>query len=393
MRLATRLKTSGVFAAVWLAMLSATTRAHAQGDREASSAESERSPASGEGGERAGGGERADSTETRGTVDQAASEDPEDEAPSTWQTPSRMGDKANGSGGPHPLHSRRVLWPSSHAEDRVPPATRVDCVQPLAPAPAAPPPGSDDPPRYEVSPVVDGAVVAMATGFAAFSELTIRSGELQPQAPTDPSRLLAIDRWVTERGTAEEGSGLASDLVVAGAFTYAAIDSVRTGFREDRSDAIAELWMYAESAALNWAVANMSKLGIRRPRPIAYAQLRQTGQPPQATDDALSFYSLHTALVSGLSTTATYLAFARNPRGIEGWVTLGGGVVATTFVGIQRVRALAHFPTDVMAGAFVGAGIGLLVPYLHRSKDPNAWRANVSTDAHTAAQLIVSKRF
>ena len=41
----------------------------------------------------------------------------------------------------------------------------------------------------------------------------------------------------------------------------------------------------------------------------------------------------------------------------------------TTFTAIERVRAGDHFPTDVIAGAIAGAGVGIIVPHLHRSED------------------------
>jgi undecaprenyl-diphosphatase len=33
------------------------------------------------------------------------------------------------------------------------------------------------------------------------------------------------------------------------------------------------------------------------------------------------------------------------------------------------VRAGKHFPTDVLAGTFAGAGIGIVMPHLHRTED------------------------
>jgi undecaprenyl-diphosphatase len=41
-------------------------------------------------------------------------------------------------------------------------------------------------------------------------------------------------------------------------------------------------------------------------------------------------------------------------------------VTLTSLVAVERVRGGAHFPTDVIAGALAGAGIGMLVVHLHR---------------------------
>jgi membrane-associated phospholipid phosphatase len=48
---------------------------------------------------------------------------------------------------------------------------------------------------------------------------------------------------------------------------------------------------------------------------------------------------------------------------------MGVGAALTTFVSVERVRGGAHFPTDVIAGAIAGAGIGIIVPHLHRSEE------------------------
>jgi undecaprenyl-diphosphatase len=36
---------------------------------------------------------------------------------------------------------------------------------------------------------------------------------------------------------------------------------------------------------------------------------------------------------------------------------------------VERVRSGKHFPTDVIAGTIAGAGIGAVVPHLHRTDD------------------------
>ena len=57
---------------------------------------------------------------------------------------------------------------------------------------------------------------------------------------------------------------------------------------------------------------------------------------------------------SGVSAAAT--TPPTRPRGNvhRPWLTLGLGTALTTFVSVERVRAGAHFPTDVIAGAIAG---------------------------------------
>ena len=88
-----------------------------------------------------------------------------------------------------------------------------------------------------------------------------------------------------------------------------------------------------------------------------------------STDSALSFFSGHASITGAIGATATYLAFARSPSSPRPWVTLVLATGLTSFVSVQRVRAGKHFPTDVLAGAFAGAGIGVVVPHLHRTED------------------------
>ena len=46
----------------------------------------------------------------------------------------------------------------------------------------------------------------------------------------------------------------------------------------------------------------------------------------------------------------------------------GAALIPPVVVGALRVKAMKHFPTDIMAGLTVGAAIGILVPQLHKIK-------------------------
>ena len=46
----------------------------------------------------------------------------------------------------------------------------------------------------------------------------------------------------------------------------------------------------------------------------------------------------------------------------------GAALIPPLIVGYYRIKAMRHFPTDVITGLAVGAAVGILVPHLHRTK-------------------------
>jgi undecaprenyl-diphosphatase len=234
----------------------------------------------------------------------------------------------------------------------------------------------DDAVVFKADPLGDGALLAASLGFAGLSEAIISTGEIRPQqidSKFDTKRLLSIDRAAISQTVDTTASGFSNGGVYL-ALGFTVFDSALSGFREGGQAALVDLTMYSEAIAFSWGLTNLAKIGFRRPRPIAYIERERAilaGQDPTtynntSTDSTLSFYSGHTAITATVSATATYLAFARSPHTMRPWATLAGGVVLTSFVAVERVRSGAHFPTDVLAGAFAGAGIGMLVVHLHR---------------------------
>jgi membrane-associated phospholipid phosphatase len=229
---------------------------------------------------------------------------------------------------------------------------------------------------FDIDPIADGGIIGISFGFAFVLNQIKSTGEIRAQqiAPDfDRSSLLAIDRAAV---TAEHHPSARtwSNVGSTAAIVFAGLDPLLSAYREESlQTGLVDFVLYAETLALTQATTNLVKLAVRRPRPAAYLEAEANRDNPNysntETDSALSFFSGHASTTASIGATATYLAFARSPSSWRPWATLVGATALTTFVSVQRVRAGAHFPTDVIAGAIAGAGIGVIVPHLHRTED------------------------
>jgi membrane-associated phospholipid phosphatase len=124
--------------------------------------------------------------------------------------------------------------------------------------------------------------------------------------------------------------------------------------------------IYGETLALSLALNGATKVLVGRPRPYTYnPDPRVEAYAAAERGDARrSFYSGHasTAFAAGVSGATLFAASTDDVRARTAvWATslLLAGATADL-----RVRAGKHFPSDVLVGAVVGAGVGWLVPAL-----------------------------
>jgi undecaprenyl-diphosphatase len=252
-----------------------------------------------------------------------------------------------------------------------------------------------DPPRepgqhFTIDPVADGVITATGLGFAGLLGLVLSTGEIKPTAPpSDYSNLLSIDRGAVTQ-TVDPNADTYSNIGLWTAIGFTAVDSLVSGVRDGWDAALVDGLMYAESLSLTLTVTDITKIAVRRPRPIDY--LNPSGSN---TDAELSFFSGHTSILGAVTGTSTYLAFVRSPGTPRPWITLAAGTLLTAFVAYERVRAGAHFPTDVIAGAMAGGAIGVLVPHLHRHQEeaPSVWVGTAPAPEGSGGTLSVQGVF
>jgi len=218
-------------------------------------------------------------------------------------------------------------------------------------------------------------------GGAALSgllSLVLSTGEIKPSLPGPTSNLLPFDRIAVTQHI-DPNAGTYSTIGLGAAIGFAALDPFLSAYRDGWDAALVDAVMYAETISLTETLTDITKIAVRRPRPIDYYNCNGQNAASTCSSDTdlqLSFPSGHASTVASIGATATYLAFQRGGvRAWRPWVTLATSLALTSFVSIERVRSGAHFPTDVIAGSFAGAMVGVLVPHLHKHalEAPPVW--------------------
>lgn len=80
-----------------------------------------------------------------------------------------------------------------------------------------------------------------------------------------------------------------------------------------------------------------------------------------------SFYSGHTGTAFSVAVFSSLWFMEKYPNSAYVPLVWGGTLVAATAVGVMRIAAGKHFPTDVIVGALVGSASSFLVLKLHES--------------------------
>jgi membrane-associated phospholipid phosphatase len=216
---------------------------------------------------------------------------------------------------------------------------------------------------YEVNWALDLSVTIAAAAVWLLPQSFGRE-IVKPPCPCDRTAVRGFDSFALGRrsSAADTASNVAVTTFTVAPILLDALDVHLSG--GSWSSYGIDLVVMLEALTINGALNETMKLTVRRPRPLVYDPVAGSDDLTQP-DSYLSFYSGHTS-----STAAVTMAYAttfalRHPDSPALLWIYGGAAVGTATMGLLRVLAGKHFPTDVLAGAAVGSAVGLVVPRLH----------------------------
>ena len=124
-----------------------------------------------------------------------------------------------------------------------------------------------------------------------------------------------------------------------------------------------DVTLVVESAAIAGLLTQLAKTATGRAYPYMHRPARYESQNDDGVNYA-SFWSGHTAVPMAAAVTYAWQLSARRPHSAWRWVAWTAGPALALAAGAFQVSASNHFPTDVAAGALVGAGVGVANPWL-----------------------------
>lgn len=180
--------------------------------------------------------------------------------------------------------------------------------------------------------------------------------------PLDPADVPAFDRvalgnWDTK---AHNASNVLFALTAGGSLAVGILN-------QHGQDPLLPAAITLESVLLSSGLTDLVKELAARPRPYAYDP--DLPEELRRDDEAyVSFWSGHTANTAALTfSTAMMVQRSDASPGLKTGTWIGAATLPAA-MGLLRVKAGRHFPTDVLTGYAIGALVGVLVPYFHRAE-------------------------
>jgi hypothetical protein len=181
----------------------------------------------------------------------------------------------------------------------------------------------------------------------------------------------SFDRWaLTQDASKRDPYYKASDLALPGIVASAGFLMFDKNVRNDWQRIA---MMYYEMHAITFAIYDFSPLGPafqNRVRPFSYYKNDFSAADRLTGNNKNSTYSGHVASATAATFFMVKVLSDYHPEmGAKKYLYYALASVPPLALGYLRIKALAHFPTDILEGYAIGAICGIVVPQLHKNKE------------------------
>lgn len=208
--------------------------------------------------------------------------------------------------------------------------------------------------------------IGIANGIAA----SIPDGELKELTvdeinSLDKNNINVFDRFASYNYSTDIAK--VSDILVYTSLIYPAFYFIDDKIREDFTTISV---MYTQTLLFSALVPSWGKGLTGRIRPFVYNPNAPIDEK-FSSESRRSFFSGHTTVAFSTMVFLSKVYSDYYPDSKYVPYIWGSSLLLATAVGISRIEAGAHYPTDVIVGAVVGSAIGYIIPEIHRINNEN----------------------
>jgi membrane-associated phospholipid phosphatase len=246
---------------------------------------------------------------------------------------------------------------------------------------------------HDCRPLTIGIILGgAATDYFAINRIKGKPGLTSAEIlALNPGELNPIDRWALNQNTSlaqiKNFSTLSDDMEIP----FFMLPGLLLFNKHIRKDWLDIMLMYVEGHVITFSIYNYSWFGptfTNRDRPLTYySNLPMSDRT--SGNNRNSAYSGHDASVTFASFFAAKIYCDYHPDlGAKKLLVYALATVPSLIEGYLRVKALAHFPSDVMVGYTIGVAVGIILPELHKIKNKNISLALFSSNGATGLGLM-----
>ncbi len=224
---------------------------------------------------------------------------------------------------------------------------------------------------YRLKYAIDVPIVVAGGLWTNYAFSVIYKKKRTPEAVIlglDRNNIPAFDRWVTYNHNDK-----LDKVSYIPFYAVMPLPLVLLADRRISRDAGRVGLLYLEAFAITGVLYSGSAYFVDRFRPDVYRtdltmDYRTNGNYRN------SFFGGHIAVIATSTFFVSKVYADYHPHSPWKWVFYGASAASTAAMGYMRLQAGKHFLSDVLLGAAVGIGSGILVPQVHKNLDnPRAW--------------------